>query len=161
MSLRNSNRNKIIYLVMAGIIVVVFFSMWFLRLPKHVLAPQVLKDFKTVQVGSAVINAELATTQAQQIQGLSGRAELATSTGMLFVFDRLDKWGIWMKDMNFPIDVIWISDDLKVNYIVENMLPSSYPKAYEPDALARYVLEVPVGTVKSNGIVVGQDVTVK
>ena len=165
MSLRN--RNKIIYVITAILIIVVGLFIWFSR----VSAPandslsaqnaEVLGNFKTIQIGGAIIRAELATTEAEQIQGLSGRTSMATSTGMFFVFDQPSKWGIWMKDMNFPIDVLWITDDYKINYIVENMTPASYPTAYSPRTPARYVLEVPVGTVKNYGITVGQSVIVK
>lgn len=156
MSLKN--RNKIIYAITAIIIIVGCLSFWFLR----VSAPtEDVSAIKTVQVGNAVIKVELAITEEQWTQGLSGRTSLGSSTGMFFVFNNSGYWSMWMKDMNFPIDVLWISDDLKVGDIVENMLPASYPNAYTSRAPARYVLEVPAGTVKQYGIAVGQNVTEK
>jgi uncharacterized membrane protein (UPF0127 family) len=159
---RNKNR---IYII-AAIIIVAGVCVFFLffrstAIPNSPVAADDQMNFKTIQIGGAMIKAELAVTQAEQIQGLSGRTSLATSTGMFFVFDYSSNWGIWMKDMKFPIDVLWISDALKVSDIVENMQPSSYPYDYLPHTPARYVLEVPVGTVKKNGIAVGQDVAVK
>ena len=121
----------------------------------------VSENNKTVQIGDTIINVELATTEAQQTQGLSGRTYLASNTGLLFVFDHPSNWGIWMKDMNFPIDVLWITDDFKISDIVENMAPTSYPKTYMPHEQVRYVLEVPAGTVKSGAIMVGQTVILK
>lgn len=119
-------------------------------------------DFKiqTVKIGNSVINVELANTEKARVQGLSGRTSLATSTGMFFVFDRSDRWGIWMKDMNFAIDVIWITADFKIAYIVESMLPESFPKVYVPNYPVKYVLEVPAGTVLNTNTKVGQDVVV-
>ena len=116
---------------------------------------------KTIQIDEAVIRAELATTEVEQLRGLSDRPPLAANTGMLFVFQNSTNWGIWMKDMNFPIDVLWITDDLKISDIVENMLPSSYPNIYTSHVPTKYVLEVPVGTVKEYGITVGQSVVLK
>ena len=119
-------------------------------------------DFKVekVQIGNSVITVELANTEKTRVQGLSGRTSLATSTGMFFVFDRSSRWGIWMKDMNFPIDVIWITEDFKIAYIVESMLPESFPKVYVPNYPVKYILEVPAGTVLNAGAKVGQDVVV-
>ncbi|HAO64947.1 TPA: hypothetical protein DCQ44_03135 [Candidatus Taylorbacteria bacterium] len=164
--------NKKLYVITSIIIIVGVFYVGYLRAvaptsnsngsaKTGVLENGAIKNYKTIQIGRATIQAELATTEAQQVQGLSGRTSLATSTGMLFVFDRADKWGIWMKDMNFPIDVLWIDSNLKVNYIVENMTPASYPTTYWPQTPASYVLEIPVGTIKSDGISVGQSVVLK
>jgi uncharacterized membrane protein (UPF0127 family) len=161
MFLRNKNK---IYVITAIIICVGILFIWFLRAQapaSNSPTAQNSENFKTVRIGTATIRAELATTKAEQVQGLSGRTSLPENTGMLFVFDRPSYWSIWMKDMNFPIDVLWITDDFKVSDIVENMLPTSYPKTYMPHVPVRYVLEVPIWTVKTYGIAVGQAVVFK
>jgi uncharacterized membrane protein (UPF0127 family) len=155
MFLRNKNK---IYVITAIIICFGALSIWLLSTPQQASVPPAIE---TVQIGSALIRAELATTETEQIKGLSGRISLASSTGMLFVFDYSSNWGIWMKDMNFPIDVLWIADDLQVADIVENMSPESYPKVYTPKMSSLYVLEVPAGTVNNYGISIGQDVVLK
>lgn len=160
------NKNKIYTIVAAFAFVISCLYLYSLnsRVPTgNFYKVQVLENLKTqtVQIGGANIQAELATTEAERIQGLSSRSSLVSSTGMFFVFDYPSNWGIWMKDMRFPIDVLWVTGDLKVNYIVENMLPASYPKVYSSLEPTLYVLEVPAGTVKNYGIVVGQDVLLK
>jgi len=167
------NKNKIFYVLGAVLIIIIgVFSVWFLNSPEPVQnipvvgqqnynTAQNIQTVQSVQIGKATIKVELATTTAEQIQGLSGRTSLAANTGMLFIFDHPAFWGIWMKDMNFPIDVLWITDDLKINYIVEDMTPASYPQDYVSKTPARYVLELPVGTVKNDGIAVGQSVIFK
>ena len=54
-----------------------------------------------------------------------------------------------MKEMRFPIDVVWLNKDKKIVTIQKNMQPSSYPKIYYPVEDARYVIEFNVGTVSS------------
>lgn len=167
MSLRN--KNKIYIVTTAAIFIVAGLSVWHFHTSPLPVSPLImspltasdLSAIKTVQINGVDINVELATTEAEQLQGLSGRTSLATSTGMLFVFANPANWGIWMKDMNFPIDVLWITDDLKVSDIVENMTPASYPKVYVPHVPTRYVLEVSAGMVKRYDWVVGQDVVLK
>jgi uncharacterized membrane protein (UPF0127 family) len=151
------NKNKI-YIFVAIIVVVICLFSWY----SYVFAPiRDLSKVKTVQIGSATIDVKLALTPAEQVQGLSGQASLATNTGMFFIFEYPSNWNIWMKDMNFSIDVLWIADDFKVSDIVENMAPASYPNAYTSHMPVRYVLEVLAGTVKSNGITVGQNVVLR
>jgi uncharacterized membrane protein (UPF0127 family) len=94
-------------------------------------------------------------------RGLSGTDSLAADRGMLFVFPKDDKWGIWMKDMNYPIDIVWLDKDAVVNYMVKNAQPSSYnavepvKSIMSPDKPARYVIELPSGTIERTGIVIG------
>ena len=44
----------------------------------------------------------------ERSQGLSGRPNLAAGTGMLFVFEQAGSYAFWMKDMRFPLDMVWI-----------------------------------------------------
>jgi uncharacterized membrane protein (UPF0127 family) len=115
----------------------------------------------TLAIGSVSIAAELATTPDEQAQGLSGRMSLADGTGMFFVFDHADKWGIWMKDMRFPIDILWADENGMIVTIEHDVPPSSYPDSFYPTAPASYVLEVPAGFAETHGIAIGQQIVVK
>lgn len=101
------------------------------------------------------IQLEIADTPEKRVQGLSGRKELAQGQGMLFVFDTLQKAGIWMKDMNFPIDIIWFDEQKTVVYIKEHATPESFPEVFIPSTPASFVLEVPAGFAKERGIEMG------
>lgn len=108
-----------------------------------------------MHLGIATLTLEKAETDAQRKQGLSGRTSLASNAGVLFVFDTDDYWGIWMKDMQFPIDIIWLDKDYRVVDIKENATPASYPDIFRPRTPARYVLEVNAGVVSNSAINVG------
>lgn len=106
-----------------------------------------------VRLGNGVFRTTLALTQEERAKGLSGTSSLDAGEAMMLVYDRDDKWRIWMKDMNYPLDIIWLDNDQKVVYIVKNAKPESYPeKNFGPKAPARYVLELPAGTVEDKGI---------
>lgn len=111
------------------------------------LRPQV-----TLRLGDGVFTARLARTNAERTRGLGGTSSLGNGEAMLFVFDRSDTWGIWMKDMSYPIDVVWLNEQKQVVYSVSNMQPDSYPETYLPKQAARYVVELPAGTVRSKAI---------
>jgi hypothetical protein len=114
-----------------------------------------------VQIAGQEISVELASTTAEQNKGLSGRSELLENSGMLFVFDQPGKHSFWMKDMNFPIDMIWVGEDMKVVYIKKNATPETYPEAFTPDTDAKYVLEISAGFSDKNGLKVGDIVVLE
>lgn len=100
-----------------------------------------------LQLGTSTIRAEIADTDKKRQQGLSGRKYLAKDQGMLFVFDRPDYYGFWMKEMNFPIDLIWLNQDWKVVGINKDLRPDSYPQVFYPPSEVLYVLEINSGLI--------------
>lgn len=100
----------------------------------------------------------VADTPREREQGLSGYTSLKKDTGLLMIFEEADYHGIWMKEMYFPIDVIWIGDDMKVIDITESLKPETFPAVFEPKTPARMVLEVNAAFAASNGIQVGDTV---
>lgn len=98
---------------------------------------------------------EIVNTEATRMQGLSGRTDVPSGYGMLFVFDRADRYGFWMKDMHVPIDIIWLADDGTVLAIDEAVAPSTYPEPFYPPRPVRLVLETRAGEAKAQGWSVG------
>lgn len=98
---------------------------------------------------------EVAATQAVREKGLSNRVSLPTNHAMLFVFDQSGEYCFWMKDMRFPLDMIWLDANKKIIYIQENATPASYPAAFCPGQFAQYVVEVNDGRVHADGIKLG------
>lgn len=110
---------------------------------------------RTVQLAGKTIKVAVVDTPELRAKGLGGRAGLAPDEGMLFIFDSDAKYRFWMKDMRFPIDILWLSISGEVVDIKENVLPSAYPAIFAPNSPARYVLELPAGFVKENKVSVG------
>lgn len=124
-----------------------------------------VNNIQYVKIAGKTLKVDLATTAKTQEQGLSGRKSLKENEGMLFVFDHMDKYSFWMKNMNFPIDIIWIGsastqggEDLHVVYIKKNTLPESYPETFTPNVDAKYVLEVNASFSEKNNLKVGDRV---
>ena len=97
-------------------------------------------------------------TNATRVQGLSGTASLGSNQGMLFDFKQEGYWAMWMKDMQYPLDIIWITSSGKVVYEATNLQPSDYPIIHENMTASRYVLEVNAGVAQANKIVVGTSI---
>jgi len=109
-------------------------------------------------INDATIRIVRAATPAERAQGLSGKDALSENEGMLFVFDRADYHAFWMKDMRFPLDIIWIDDNRVVVDMATHALPSSFPASFVPVEPARYVLEVSAGFADRHKIRVGDRV---
>lgn len=117
-----------------------------------------------VKAGNAEIEVEIAKTQEERKIGLSKYNDLPEGRGMLFVFDEKDvKPSFWMKDVKFPIDIVWI-DDGKIVEITEKVpvLASSVPDykipRYTPKQTIDYVLEITAGQSAKKGIKAGDNV---
>lgn len=110
---------------------------------------------EAIHLGDTTLNVSIANTEVLQDKGLSGRASLSKDTGMLFVFATTSKYGFWMKDMNFDLDIVWIDKDQKVIGIEKNASKNSYPKVFYPSSDIKFVLEVPSGYTSENNINIG------
>ena len=100
----------------------------------------------------------MALTAKERRQGLSGVDRLGEREGKLFVFDESGRYGIWMKDMNFAIDVFWIDENLRIVHIEENVLPSTYPAVFNTPEPARFILETNAFFADTFGISLGDRV---
>ncbi len=111
-----------------------------------------------VIAGRVKLTVELARTLDEQVRGLSGRPGLKSGYGMLFVYDHPHPVGIWMKDMLFSLDIIWIHSGRIV--AIEKDAPPLTAAGPERvyTATADLVLEVPAGFTDRQKIRVGDSV---
>lgn len=117
------------------------------------------RNIKMVCIKNVCIQAQIADSRQEQERGLMFRKSLADNQGMLFIFDKEAKYGFWTKNMQFPLDIIWISQDKRIVDIKTNVLPCQEPcEILMPNAYARYVLEVNAGFVERNQIKIGEKV---
>ena len=96
-------------------------------------------------------------------RGLSGRKSLESGTGMLFIFSTLAKQTMWMPDMNFPLDVVWLDETLSVAHISYGLQPCSSRSNCPPASSlyeVKYAIEMPEGDAKKYGYAPGQSLAV-
>lgn len=137
-------------------IVLIFASILVLALVWLVYSSFLRKTGATLKIGGAVFTAKIAKTDKDRAKGLGGTMYLAPDQAMLFIFPRADYWGIWMRDMHYPIDVLWLNEEHKIIHIEQMMQPGSYPSVFRPDTQAMYVVELPAASVRDHKIKVGQ-----
>ena len=117
---------------------------------------------KILNLNGQKISLELAVTPEQQTQGLSSRPSLCPTCGMLFVFGTPQNTKFWMKDMNFPLDLIWLNNN-KIVQLDKNLLPEgAMPKDFYPSRqLITDVLEVNGGFIDKYRLKVGDDLDIR
>lgn len=140
--------------VVFGIIVVLFFAIYSFKSA----FPESITRTLHVGVERVPVEAHVADTPALRTKGLSGVSQLKLNEGVLFVFPEDGYYSFWMKDMNFAIDILWISQDRKIVYALQSITPETYPHSFTSPVQARYVLEVPAGFVERHNILVGDAV---
>ena len=125
--------------------------------------PMITRLFRhtvTITTPNGAITAEVADTKSTRELGLSGHQPLKDNEGMLFVFDTPGRYGFWMKDMLFNLDLIWINQDGIIVDIERNASKDSYPKTYMNASPANYVLEVNAGVAEQQGLFIGSKVKI-
>lgn len=121
---------------------------------KNFVGPQI----KTISVGPKKLKVEVVRKAQDRAQGLAERESLCENCGMLFLFPRPGFHSIWMKGMQFDIDIIWISSNkvAGITYNIPYPAPgAAYFPTYQPPQAVDAVLEVPAGWAARNGIRAG------
>jgi hypothetical protein len=105
---------------------------------------------------------EVVSTPDALSQGLSGRTSLPQRQGMLFVFPKLEVHSMWMPNMYFPLDIVWIDNEKKIVKIEENVSPcsgthncTSYSSLYP----SKYAIELNALDASRIGLHVGKQLS--
>jgi uncharacterized protein len=109
-----------------------------------------------VSINNYTLLAELSITYEQIILGLSNKSSINENEGMLFVLNPSSRRGFWMKDMKFPVDIIWLNENKEIVHIKKSLEPcvSNCP-VYYPDRESKYVLETVAGFADKQNLKVG------
>ena len=100
-----------------------------------------------VYLNKTMLRAEIADNEDLRRKGLADRLGIEDNYAMLFV---------WMKDMKFSIDIIWINEKKRIVHVQHSVKSDAEPyEKYKPPVPAKYVLEVKAGVAKRASVTVG------
>ena len=127
-----------------------------------VMIDKMIRSDAIVLMPQGALEVEVASTYASRELGLSGREKMADNEGFLYVFDKPGRYGFWMKDMNFPLDIIWINQNGIVVDIERDVATTSEknPKIFMNESEAIYVLEINAGLSKRFGLYLGTKIKI-
>ena len=112
----------------------------------------------TIKVDDVVLEVQIADDESRRIRGLMFQDQLPYDQGMIFVFNEPGVYSLWMLNMQFALDMIWIDENGRVVHIEQNIPPCETPteimacQSIVPSAEAMYILEVTAGFVEHFGI---------
>jgi uncharacterized membrane protein (UPF0127 family) len=128
-----------------------------------VVIPQLYVDGH-INIAGKSVSFQLADEPAEQEKGLSGRESLEENQAMLFVFSFPTLPTFWMRDMNFPIDMVWVNGDevidISADVPPEPGVPLEQLKTYAPKKPADKVIELKAGWAARNGLKIGDKIEV-
>ena len=144
------NKKTIIFIFLLLLLIILGINIFLLKKPA---------EMGTIRIENSIINVEMADTPREQYRGLSNRPSLCADCGLLFNFPDQKVRGFVMRDMMFPLDIIFISSG-KIIKIAKNLLPEGHEtkNIYSSEAKADKVLEVNAGFCEKNGIKIGDQV---
>ncbi|KKW28351.1 MAG: hypothetical protein A3K06_00395 [Candidatus Doudnabacteria bacterium RIFCSPHIGHO2_01_52_17] len=138
------------------LLIIAVAAVWWFSSPAP---PPISNSTPTLTLGGQEFLVEIADSPAEQIQGLSGRQSLCETCGMLFVFPEARVRSFWMKDMNFPLDIIFIRGGKITEVFADVPIPSGGNiRTVESTEPADQVLELNAGGAKKFGIEPGDPV---
>jgi uncharacterized membrane protein (UPF0127 family) len=150
--------------IIVGVIIVIILVIWGFANLRPFLGSLFGGPSGRVTVGEHTFTVTVADDPDEREAGLSKKTSLPEDQGMLFVFEKPGNYPFWMKEMQFPLDIIFITDD-KVVTIYPNVQPPETESAslplYRPTAPADKVLEINAGLAEQYGIKQGDTVQVK
>ena len=109
------------------------------------------------------IPVEVADTLKKRSLGLGKRASLKKDWGMLFVFEKKELHRFWMKDMLFPLDIVWLNNH-RIVHIIHNAKPTNSrekPEVMTSPVPVNFVLEIAAGRAAKLRLKTGQRMKLK
>jgi uncharacterized membrane protein (UPF0127 family) len=123
------------------------------------------EDWRTIfpfvtpmRIDDVVVQASIADSLPERIKGLSDTPFMPDDVVKLFVFGQPGEHSIWMKDMNYPLDILWLNDEGEIVHIEEQVSPDTYPQSFASPEPAWFVIEANAGFVASSSIDLGDKV---
>lgn len=114
------------------------------------------------EAGEFDVEVEIADSPEEMRKGLMFRESLAEGEGMFFIYANEAILSFWMKNTLIPLDMIFLSRDLKVKHIQHGALPcpsdQTHCPTYSSEEKVKYVLEVPGGYSKKIGLNLGDSI---
>ena len=158
MSRPSSSKSRVVILFLACAALAVFFIA---NSANKAKSPGSEWKRGSVTVQKQTLDVYLAQTEQEREFGLSGFDAIKSNQGMLFIFDMAQKPSFWMKDMKFPIDIIWINNNQVVD--ITKDLPVQYDSnltRYFPNVDVDRVLEVNAGWCEKHNVNIGDGVEI-
>jgi len=120
----------------------------------------------TLRVGKGsrtTFRVETVVSEPARQQGLSGRPPLESGTGMLFIFDSLSRQSMWMIEMKFPLDIVWLDETMTIVHCTYSADPCKSREdcpSYSSRFRVKYAIEMKGGEAEKYGFDLGKQLSI-
>lgn len=122
------------------------------------LEPEIL-GCRDVEIGGKTFILERSFTDETRQKGLSGKLTMPEDEGMIFEFENKGIYSFWMKDMYFPIDIIFVNDET-VTDVHKSVEPKNFPETYSNTVPGNFVIELASGETEKTKIQIGEKIKI-
>lgn len=114
----------------------------------------------TIVINNNSISTEIAETPAERQRWLTFRnEELPLNSALLLVYDKPDLYSLWLLNIQFNLDLIWLDGAGNIVYIKQDAAPcmntlDAAQCTYKNTIPARYVLAATTGFINYHNITI-------
>lgn len=140
-------------LIPVAIAAVIIGAVGLLSIPSDSKLESVQFPRGTIKIDDIALQVQVADTEPRRVRGLMFQDQLPYDQGMIFVFDEVGIYSLWMLNMQFSLDMIWFDQNGNIIHIEKNVPPCKTAletmtcQSFAPDGKALYILEVTSGFV--------------
>lgn len=140
-------------LIPVAIAAVIIGAVGLLSIPSDSKLESVQFPRGTIKIDDIALQVQVADTEPRRVRGLMFQDQLPYDQGMIFVFDDVGVYSLWMLNMQFSLDMIWFDKGGNIIHIEKDIPPCKTAletmtcQSITPDGEALYILEVTSGFV--------------
>jgi uncharacterized membrane protein (UPF0127 family) len=119
-----------------------------------------------VEINGDLINVEVAKSTAERQRWLMFRQEkIPLNSAMILVYDKPDLYSMWLLNIEYNLDLIWVDESGQIVYVVKDAPPCKNtldPSSctYKNTKAAKYVIAATSGFINSHKITMESKMTV-
>ncbi len=148
------NSKKIIFSTFFLIIILIIFFAYIHFNVMSIYGNKIRK----IKIKNEVFRIEVVDTIKKKEKGLGGRKSICNNCGMMFVFFDSKYHYFWMKDMQFPLDIVWLKDGKVVG--IEKNIPHDSYEILHPNVHFDLVIEFPANKMEEIDLKVGDEISI-
>jgi uncharacterized protein len=114
-------------------------------------------DSIDLKINGEDLHVDISADALSRTRGLSGVESLCDNCGMVFIFGEESKYTFWMREMNFPLDILYIQKDEIVEIFKDVQILNDMGEITEifPNQSADKVLELNAGWCDAHNVQIG------
>jgi uncharacterized membrane protein (UPF0127 family) len=149
---------KIAVIIPVLVAAVTIGSLGLVFIPQEIKNKQIDFAEGTVRIDDDVIKVEIAESRADKQRWLMFREErLPLNSAMILVYEKSDLYSMWLLNIEYNLDLIWINENGNIVYLVKNAEPckNTFDAAsctYKNTKAAKYIIAAASGFIEEHDI---------